>query len=622
MGPVKVPGSADPAVRSPEQVALIAFRDLASALAEERDLDTVFHLVVDTLAELTGAMRCSLHLLDRETGLLHGQAAHAASDIDALVKKLVSGFPGDDFTREILETHRPVLLADTAVDPRPVQAAMRRWHTRSVLGVPMVLRGEVIGIVFLDSEDAVIDVSDFDQELAISFAELAATAINQAQLTTQLRHSLQTQARQMELLQRAHRMEGRLTDALLRGRGVAEAAEVVADLLGKPCAVYDVALRRLTRGHDSEALPRSLSELQRPSTDTEVFASLECGSAGRIDGPGGPSFLVAPIDVEAGRHGYVVVAGRVGSRFSALDEVIIRRAAHSIALERSRQGFEDELGWQLIESFTGSLIRGELLELAERARSLGVRLDVPRVGCLLAARKAGDPVGRLTPQAVARLMTDRESPSAVLAAWSGGDIALVVEVPVALGDREAVSWVRSRLARTIDRLGPAEFYGSVSGVVREPMHDVRAHREAVQVLRCMREHLADPAEVVLSAGELGAARLLLATATQVEAQRMARDALGPLLEDTSKAVELLMTLDAFVRNGRSVRNCAESLGVHPNTVRYRLGNVEKKTRLSVTTDEEDYLTAQLAAHVLRLHGLIPANPAAVDPGVGESASGT
>lgn len=621
MGPVTVAGSDDPAVRSPEQVALVAFRDIASALAEERDLDTVFHLVVDTLAELTGAMRCSLHLLDRETGLLHGQAAHAASDIDALVKKLVSGFPGDDFTREILETHRPVLLADTAVDPRPVQAAMRRWRTRSVLGVPMVLRGEVIGIVFLDSEDAVIDVSDFDQELAISFAELAATAINQAQLTTQLRSSLQTQARQMELLQRAHRMEGRLTDALLRGRGVAEAAEVVAELLGKPCAVYDATLRRLTRADGSAALPRSLGELRRPSSDTEMFASLECGSAGRIDGPGGPSFLVAPIDVEAGRHGYVVVAGRVGGRFSALDEAIIRRAAHSIALERSRQGFEDELGWQVIESFTGSLIRGEHLELAERARSLGVRLDVPRVVCLLAARKAGDSVGRLTPQAVARLLTDRESPSAVLAAWSGGDIALVVEVPVALSDRGAVAWVRNRLARTIDRLGPAEFYASLSGVVREPTHDVRAHREAVQVLRCMREHLADPAEVVLSAGELGAARLLLATATRAEAQQMARDALGPLLEESGKAVELLVTLDAFIRNGRSVRNCAESLGVHPNTVRYRLGNVEKKTRLSVTTDEEDYLTAQLAAHVLRLHGLIPADETAVDPDAGESVPG-
>ncbi|MGD9525176.1 MAG: GAF domain-containing protein [Pseudonocardia sp.] len=575
---------------------------------------------MDTLAELTGATRCSLHLLDRETGLLHGQAAHAASDIDALVKKLVSGFPGDEFTREILETHRPVLLADTTADPRPVRSAMRRWRTRALLGVPMVLRGEVIGIVCLDSEDAVLNVSEFDQELAISFAELAATAINQAQLTTQLRRSLQTQGRQLDLLQRAHRMEGRLTDALLRGRGVAEAAEVVSELLGKPCAVYDSALRRLTRGSGSEALPRSLEELQQP-VDDDVFVSLERGSTGRVDASGGRSFLVAPIDLEAGRHGYVVVAGRVGARFSPLDEVIIRRAAHSIALERSRQGFDDELAWHATEAFTGSLIRGEHVDLAERARSLGVRLDVPRVVCLLGARQASDSLDRLIPQTVARLMTDRESPSAVLGTWSGADIALVVEVPAALDARQAVAWVRKRLVEAIDRLGPAEFYGAVSGVVHEPTHDVKAHREASQVLRCMREHLSDPAEVVMSAGELGVARLLLATAGRAEAQRISHDALGALLDDSAKSAELLVTLEAFVRNGRGVRTCAETLGVHPNTVRYRLTNIEKKTGLSVTTDEDDYLTAQLAVHVLRLHGLMPAavseSPAAEVPGEAE-----
>jgi hypothetical protein len=40
--------------------------------------------------------------------------------------------------------------------------------------------------------------------------------------------------------------------------------------------------------------------------------------------------------------------------------------------------------------------------------------------------------------------------------------------------------------------------------------------------------------------------------------------------------------------------------------------------LSITTDEDDYMTAQLAAHVLRLHGLIPSGTAAADPGTAEA----
>jgi sugar diacid utilization regulator len=599
--------------RSPERAALVAFRDLASALAAEHDLDAVFHMVVDTLVELTSADRGSLHLVDRETGLLHGQVAHAAEDVDALVKKLVSGFPGDGFTREILETHRPVLLADTSADPRAVRAAMRRWRARSVLGVPMVLRGEVIGIVCLDREDAAMAVSEFEQELAISFAELAATAINQAQLTAQLRSSLQTQARQLELLQRARRMEDRLTDALLRRGGLREVAEVVADLLGKPCAIYDADLRRMTRGTSAEitgALPGSLQELRANPAGGSALDGLQTSEVrqiGMAPGEKDRRLLVAPIDVDGGRRGYVVVAC-AHHRPGPLDEVILRRAAHSIALELSRTTLDDEREWHAIESLTGSLIRGDHVELVERARSLGVDLDVPRVVCLLAGRASAASLGDATPQQVARLMTDAASPSAVLAAWSGAEIAMIVEVPADLRQPEAVEWVRERLLRTIAAVGGAEhLYGAVSSVVEGPTIDVRAHREARQVLRCMREHLADPARTILTAAELGAVRVILATVDRDEAERIAADALGTLLEKPSpKSAELLSTLDAFVRVGRNVRDCADALGVHPNTVRYRLLGIERRTHLAVATEDNDYMTAQIATVILRLHGRMPA----------------
>lgn len=593
-----------PEPQSPEQVALVAFRDLAAVLAEGRDLDTVFHLVVNILAELSGATRSSLHLLDRETGLFHGQAAHAATDIDAHVKRLVSGLPGDDFTREILESRSPVIVEDTAVDPRATRTAMRRWGARSVFGVPMVLRGEVIGIVCLDREDEAMGVSDFDRHLATSFGELAATAINQAQLTTQLRESLRSQARQLELLQRAHQMEAKLTDALLRGRGVGEAADVVSDLLNRPCAIYDVALRRLTRGGMSEVLPSSLDEVQH-SSDADALQDVENGDVACIDLPGGRRLLVAPIDIERGRQGFVVVAGRSGALFSSLDEAVLRRAAHTIALERARSDLDDETEWQAIEALTGRLIRGEQADLEDRARSLGVQLDVPRVVCLLAARTPDGSMAEMSPQVVARLMTDRESPSAVLAAWSGEAIALIVEVPAALADREATVWAKKRLLRAVDRFGPATVYGAMSGVVAGAAEDVRAHREAWQVLRCMREHNSELSEVVLAASDLGAVRLLLATASRAEADRVARDTLGPLLDGTSKSEELLATLDEYVRCGRAIRPCAEALGVHPNTIRYRLANIERRTRLAVTTDDDDYLTVQLAVQVLRLHGELP-----------------
>jgi DNA-binding PucR family transcriptional regulator len=59
-----------------------------------------------------------------------------------------------------------------------------------------------------------------------------------------------------------------------------------------------------------------------------------------------------------------------------------------------------------------------------------------------------------------------------------------------------------------------------------------------------------------------------------------------------------------------VRRAAELLDVHPNTVRYRLANIERITGLAVTTDDHAYLTAQMALLVLRLSGRLPLVPLA------------
>ncbi|PPJ25692.1 CdaR family transcriptional regulator [Nocardia nova] len=583
---------------------------MAGALAEERDLDSIFHLIVDTLSSLTGADRCSLHLRDPETGLLRGQAAHAAKDIDGLVKQLVSGLPGDDFTREIIETRRPVMVTNTLVDPRPVQAAMRRWRARSVLGIPMVLRDDVVGLICLDNENATSEFTELDQELAISFAELAATAINQVQLTSKLRRSLSTQSRQLEMLQRARRMEGQLADILLRGWGVRELAETITRLLAKPCAIYDAELRCMTT---TAALVQD-SRGSKPTglTDHPQVQELEGLLPGGIHylGPqpaaGYPRrLLVTPVELNGSRQGYLVVT-EAGGRFGPLDEVIVRRAAHNMALERSRSRLDDEMEWRVIESFTGGLIRGDTQDAEEVAQSLGVDLEQRRVVCVVASREPSVSV-HVTPQQLAQLLTDPASPSKPLAARVGQEIAVVLSIPPSLDPSETSRWVRTRIMTVLADLGPSgELCVAISAVGQGMGHDQRAFREAQQVLRCLREHLSDAAPGLLSVEELGAARLLLASTSHDEAQQFAVDTFGQLVTDRRvKAEELLATLEAFLRLGRSVKDCADELGVHPNTVRYRLGSVERLTGLAVTTDDRDYMTAQMAMTIVRLGRPLP-----------------
>ncbi|GAA3522620.1 helix-turn-helix domain-containing protein [Amycolatopsis ultiminotia] len=588
---------------------LAAFRKLAAALAEERDLDSIFHLIVTTLSDLTGAARCSLHLLDRETGLFHGQAAHGIPEIDTAVKGLVSGMPGDDFTKEILETGEPVALINALLDPRSVHAAMRRWKARSVLGVPMKLRAEVIGILCLDTEDTASEFTQIDQELAVSFAELAATAINQVQLTSRLRASLEVQSKQLEMLQRARRMEGQLTDIVLRGRGIRELSEAIGRLLSKPCAIYDADFRCLADSGATAALSlklRTLGDLRDHRLVAPVLESLRPGRPQCV--PPLPQLgidhrlMVSLIDLNGEQLGYVVVAEASG-RFGRLDEVIVRRVAHNIALERSRSRLENDMEWRAVESLTGSLIRGEYRDVEARADALGVDLTARRAVCLVTARDASSPV-ELSPQHLSQLMTDQDAPSAALAAWLGSEIALILEVPGEHTPRAALDWLRARLAGVLEALSPdGRCCVAISSLVNGPRDDSRAYREAQQVLRCIREHLSDAAAGVLAADDIGVARVFLASAHADEARQFAQDTFGALLsERTVKYGEWLSTLESFLRLGRHVRDCADELGVHPNTVRYRLSGIERLTNLAVTTDDGDYMTAQVAMTIVRLSG--------------------
>jgi sugar diacid utilization regulator len=488
---------------------------------------------------------------------------------------------------------------------------MVRWHARSVLGVPMVLRGDVAGILCLDTEDTTAEFSQLDQDLAVSFAELAATAINQVQLTAQLRASLQTQARQLEMLQRARRMEGQLADVLLRGWGVRELAEAMTKLLSKPCAIYDAELRCLTRlsgPHEGERAMLVGAVAHYPAAD-EVMRAMEPGRIHYLDSApqaGFPDRLLAvPIDLNGERYGYIVVS-EVGGRFGTLEEVIVRRAAHNIGLERLRSKLDGEMEWHAIESFTASLIRGEHDDLDALAKSLGIDMKERHVVCLVASRDASSRV-RVTPQQVAQLLTVRESPSAALAARIGSEIAVILSVPHGLDPHQEVAWARERLQVVLDTLSmDGELCASISAPESDVAQDPRAHREAQQTLRCIREHVSDALPGVLTVDDLGAARMMLASTSREDARQLAKDALGPLLADPSlKSEELLSTFDSFLRCSRGVRDCADELGVHPNTVRYRLASVERLTRLAVTTDDDDYMTAQMAMAIIRLNGQLP-----------------
>ncbi len=106
---------------------------------------------------------------------------------------------------------------------------------------------------------------------------------------------------------------------------------------------------------------------------------------------------------------------------------------------------------------------------------------------------------------------------------------------------------------------------------------------------------------VVAIDELGGSRLVLASCSLDAAESIVGETLRPLagMAPTLSTV-LLDTVRALIATGGSIREAARRLGVHENTVRYRLRRIRDLTQLdpSVAGDLFQFQVAMCAAEQL------------------------
>jgi GAF domain-containing protein/sugar diacid utilization regulator len=610
-----------------------AFSEVAEAINDDVELDALLHAVARNICTLIGVRRCSVYLKDAESGLYRGQVAHTGLNQDDLIKRLTCGTPADGLTREILETKAPVVVANAQLDPRPVRATMRSWGVRTMLGVPMIVRQNVIGLLFLDNADIPFRFTEQDQELASTFADLAAIAISQATKARELRESLATVARQNEVLRMTAAMEDRLTTLAISGVSLTGIATAVAQLTDKPCAIHDASYRRMATGvpaDETAPLPQLLEPEVR--SQPEVAAAL-AGLRPTRPSVVGPlpaaglhrRCLVAPLAVRDEHWGYLVVMEH-GRRFTALDVAVARRSAMLIALELSAER-RCSIGAGQEMPPRDTVLRG-LLDasdddptLVRRAEFHGIRAGEPHVVCVMAPREDDERLPSAEEIEMA-LSSGPRAPRVWAIHNDDGTVSAVVEADPDAPAPVAARRAKEHLARVAATIAPeGGMLVALSTVCASATEYRRGHDEARQALHCLATLDRSTVGVsVLAAHELGAGRLFLSSVERPEAERFVSDTLGALIDpDEPRMGDVLGTLNVFFACSRSVRDSAQCLGVHENTVRYRLARATELTGLDILTNADDQLAAQVAILVLRIAGRLPVQPAGDDRGLVDAA---
>ncbi|MEA2148031.1 MAG: hypothetical protein QOG59_3618 [Solirubrobacteraceae bacterium] len=602
---------ADACRAAPDVLALTTFAGVIAALGDA-SVDDVLAVVATEVRQLVGVERCSIYLREGDSGLFRGRITDGGTrELAPHVRRSLAGMPTDGMTCELLETGRPVIIADAGNDPRMIRSNTRFWNIRSMMAVPMSVGERVIGVIYLDDVDRAHHFCPPDAELATMFARLGAVAVSHAQLRTDLAGKLEQSEFRVRTMRRANAIDERLSEMVLGGAGLEALLQEIAELTGKPCAVYDAANVRLAVACPSEdvaaLVPRLLEE---PAVNrTEVSEALAVGGKTRVfvvpplpDAGVARRHLVAPILVD-GELWARLVTMEHRSRFSGSDMITLRRAAVLIALQAVSERRAVEADWNGGASLAAELLSSgsDPVTVARRAARLGVRLDELHAVTVFALRSGNEaPDFRAIASGFGALAPALQVHTTTL----GQSVGALIGVPAGADPEAFARELKELVATLCERLG-AGLIAGVSSLRDDPAQYPAAHAEARQIVDCIRRFGGATGPSVFSARELGLGRVFLATADPQSIEPFASATFGGLVGDESRR-DLLATLSCFFENMASVRRCALQLAVHENTIRYRLSRIEELTGLAITHDPDAQLCARLSLLVLMLSGRLDA----------------
>lgn len=597
------------------QRAFEAFSRITPAIAEVTSIDDLLTLVAKQAAAVVGVERCSVYLREDRQNLFRGCVACCqGAEIGDEIKRWIAGIPADGVTRELLETRRPVIVPNARQDHRMVKATVRHWKIRSIMEVPMIFNEEIVGLLLLDDVDAQHAFSEADAELARAFANLAAVAVAQARMRLELHSKLDVASRQLHALRRASAVDEQLSELVLEGHSLQELTRSLAELLGKPCALFlpDGTRQAAAQpdGATDGTLPRLLEPAVAAHPDVRQAFAANDGNRAFVVGPI-PSagvlhrHLVAPVSLAEEVWGHLVVMEHK-ARFNGGDLVAVRRAATLIALQVSAERKAVEAEWDSGSSLAAELLGGSAdnAQARRRADRLGVDLESRRVVMVIGSR-SGLEEDAPDFRAVAAAFREEAPGLTVHVTAVAGAVAALVEVPAREESETFTHEHRERFEAVRGALRPSGHLIAGVSTVHSGREGCRnAHREARQVVECIRRFSPPDGPQLFTADELGVGSLLLSSSDGDAVSAFAEETVGELVRENSKA-DLLTTLCSFFDNMGSIRGSAAALGVHENTIRYRLSRIEELTGLAVMHDPDAQLRARLSLLVLLLQGRLP-----------------
>lgn len=328
-------------IRAPEE----RFRrliEIGSAILAELDLETVLSSVVEAAREITAAEYAALGVLNPERTELE---RFIYLGIDDETKRGIGSLPrGRGVLGELIREPVPLRLRDVNEHPHAYGFPAGHPPMHSFLGVPIAVRGETFGNLYMTEKRGGEEFDGDDEAAAKTLATWAGIAIENARLYTTLSE------REAEVERALRRAEASVEIARTVG-GETDVPRVLELIVKRARALVEartllVLLRRggrLVVVAQAGKIPEAVEELTIPSEDSVFEAAMQERVAQRLERGRPPS--------EAR------LRERLGAEVALVVPLLFRGRAVGVlvALDREAGGTDfDEEDLRLLQAFASS----------------------------------------------------------------------------------------------------------------------------------------------------------------------------------------------------------------------------------------------------------------------------
>jgi signal transduction histidine kinase/predicted transcriptional regulator len=215
-----------------QQERLAKLYEVSRVIGSSLDLQTVLDQVMDAIIQLTVAERGFLMLQDDDGNL----NVRVARNFDQETLNSNAFALSRTVTRNVMENGQAIVTTNAQEDPRFAgQASVIAHGLRSIMASPLRVRGQVIGVVYVDNRVHSGLFVEKDLEVLDAFAGQAAVAIDNARLFSATDQLLNARVEELTMLQR---MDRQLNETL----DTAKAMNVTLEWSSRVCGAQSASM--------------------------------------------------------------------------------------------------------------------------------------------------------------------------------------------------------------------------------------------------------------------------------------------------------------------------------------------------------------------------------------------